>query len=67
MTAGGPSKKLAKSPARAWLLGDFVNKYGGRNGGEDRVRMLRPFSDAKEAAIAIGGKSNCRINRKSRF
>ena len=43
MTVGQPIKKLVKSPAHAWLLGDFVDKCVGRNGGEDRVRMLRPF------------------------
>ena len=40
---GRPSKNLVKPPAHAWLFGGFVDKCGGRKGGEDCVRKWRPF------------------------
>ena len=42
-SVGRPSKNLVKSLAHAWLFGGFVDKCGGRNGGEDCGRKLRPF------------------------
>ena len=63
MTVGQPIKKLVKSPAHAWLLGDFVDECVGRNGGEDCVH----FCYAKGAGYSHWGRSNCRINRKNRF
>ena len=49
LPAGRPSKNRVKSPADAWLLEVFVDKYSGRDGVKNASKNCVHCTDAKGA------------------